>query len=103
VVSSPAVAGGTVFIGSYDYSVYALNASTGVKIWSYRTGDHVYSSPAVVSGIVFIGSEDGTFYAFGPGGEIPEFPSFLFLPLFMAATLIAVIAQKTKRFSISRQ
>lgn len=31
---------------------------------------------------------------------IPEFPSFLILPLFMMATLLAVIACKRKRISI---
>ena len=36
--SSPAVANGVVYIGSVDGNVYALNASTGVKLWSYATG-----------------------------------------------------------------
>jgi len=31
VHSSPAVVGGTVYIGSYDHNVYALNANTGAK------------------------------------------------------------------------
>jgi hypothetical protein len=86
-----------VFVGSYDSSVYALNASTGVRIWSYKTDDYVSSSAAVVNGTVFIGSGDGAFYAFGPEPVIPEFPSFLILPIFMMATLLAVIVYKKKR------
>jgi outer membrane protein assembly factor BamB len=47
VGSSPAVAGGKVYVGSHDiYSVgrvYCLNADTGALIWSYSTGRGVYS------------------------------------------------------------
>ena len=39
--SSPAVANGVVYVGSDDGNVYALNASTGAKLWSYATGDYV--------------------------------------------------------------
>ena len=38
VDSSPAVANGVVYVGSYDHNVYALNASTGALLWSYATG-----------------------------------------------------------------
>src|SRR5215471_1523390 len=36
--SSPAVANGVVYIGSGDHNIYALNASTGAKLWSFTTG-----------------------------------------------------------------
>ena len=61
--SSPAVAGGVVFVGSYDGKVYALNASTGALIWSYTTGASVFSSPAVAGGVVYVGSDDRKVYA----------------------------------------
>ena len=32
--SSPAVVNGVVYVGSNDENVYALNASTGAKLWS---------------------------------------------------------------------
>ena len=38
VFPSPAVAGGTVYIGSGDHKVYALDAATGHLRWSYLTG-----------------------------------------------------------------
>jgi len=63
VDSSPAVANGVVYVGSGDYKVYALNARTGAKLWSYRTGSFVWSSPAVANGVVYIGSSDGKVYA----------------------------------------
>ena len=65
VYSSPAVANGVVYVGSDDGNVYALNASTGAKLWSYTTGSYVDSSPAVANGVVYVGSSDGNVYAFG--------------------------------------
>ncbi len=58
------MANGVVYIGSGDHNVYALNASTGAKLWSYTTGDTVYSSPAVANGVVYVGSFDNNVYAF---------------------------------------
>jgi outer membrane protein assembly factor BamB len=63
VSSSPAVAGGTVYVGSADGSVYALSAADGSEQWTYGTGDGVGSSPAVDDGTVYVGSLDGSVYA----------------------------------------
>ena len=54
---------GVVYIGSDDSNLYALNASTGAKLWSYATGAAVQSSPAVANGVVYFGSDDGNVYA----------------------------------------
>ena len=43
------------------FTVYALNANTGVELWSYATGES--SSPAVANGVVYVGSEDKKVYA----------------------------------------
>ena len=61
--SSPAVANGVVYVGSYDNNVCALNASTGAKLWSYAAGSYVESSPAVANGVVYVGSYDNNVYA----------------------------------------
>jgi len=61
--SSPAVANGTVYIGSWDGRFYALDAATGDKLWEFQTGAPVESSPAVQNGVVFFGSNDGRLYA----------------------------------------
>lgn len=62
-VSSPTVANGLAYVGSYDHKVYALNASTGAKRWSFTTGDVVNSPPTVASGLVYVNSWDRTMYA----------------------------------------
>ena len=43
--------------------LYALNASTGAKLWSYTTNGDVGSSPAVANGVVYFGSFDDNVYA----------------------------------------
>jgi eukaryotic-like serine/threonine-protein kinase len=63
IVSSPAVSGGSVFFGSSDHSVYAIDQRSGSLRWKFATHGRVTSSPAVVDGIVYIGSFDGNFYA----------------------------------------
>ena len=63
VWSSPAVVGGVIYVGSDDKKVWAFDANTGVKKWSYATGGLVRSSPAVVGGVVYVGSDDGNLYA----------------------------------------
>lgn len=62
-LSSPTVWRGTVYVGSGDGNIYALNAADGRMQWSYRTGGVVHSSPAVDGGTVYVGSWDGNLYA----------------------------------------
>jgi len=71
-LSSPTVVAGTVYIGSGDRHVYALDAATGTRRWSFPTGDVVHASPAVVDGVVYIGSWDRNLYAItaGSGKEL---------------------------------
>jgi len=64
VASSPAVVDDVIYVGSGDNNVYALNATTGRKVWNYTTGNCVqWSSPAVVGGVVYVGSTDNKIYA----------------------------------------
>ena len=49
--------GGVVYIGANDGTVYALDAQTGLSLWSYKAGNTVYSSPSVVNGVVYIGGD----------------------------------------------
>ena len=63
--SFPAIsADGTVYIGSEDKKVYALNGATGTKKWEFVTGGKVWSSPAIgADGTVYVGSDDKKVYA----------------------------------------
>jgi outer membrane protein assembly factor BamB len=76
--SDPAVVNGVVYIGESGYytelnghridqvlwgGVFALNASSGDKLWNYGINGFVESSPAVVNGVVYVGSSDNHVYA----------------------------------------
>jgi eukaryotic-like serine/threonine-protein kinase len=62
-LSSPVVAGGSVYFGSGDGHLYALDAASGDLRWKFKTGDVVHASPALAEGVLFFGSWDSYFYA----------------------------------------
>lgn len=53
VRDTPSVSGNTVYFGTHDHSLYALNATTGHLVCSYATTGQIESSPVV-------GNVDGT-------------------------------------------
>jgi outer membrane protein assembly factor BamB len=61
-VSDPAVAYGYVYVGSSDFDVFCLNASTGNKIWNFTSIAEIIAAPAVAEGCVYTGSYDGNVY-----------------------------------------
>lgn len=63
VFSSPAVAGGTVIVGSDDGSVRGFDATSGGQSWKVDTGGPVRSSPTVTGGRAYVGSYDGSLRA----------------------------------------
>jgi outer membrane protein assembly factor BamB len=62
-LSSPVVTAGTVYFGSGDGNLYALDAASGALKWKFATGDVVHASPAYADGVVYFGSWDSRFYA----------------------------------------
>ena len=58
LATQPVVAGGTVYVGSYDDHLYALNTSNLALRWSYYAAGNVQSAPAVDSnGTLYFGSD----------------------------------------------
>ena len=79
---------GVVYEGSYDDNLYAVNASTGKKLWAFKSGNKIYDSPAVANRVVYVGSGglDDSLYAlnaatgkklwsFTTGGEVYSSPA----------------------------
>ena len=69
--SHPIVANDIVYIGNGDSNLYALNASTGDKIWEYKTGRGITTTASVSNGVVYIASGDQKLYAIGGEGTLP--------------------------------
>ena len=65
VESSPAIAGGRVYIGSNDGRLYVLDLNNGAKLWEFNAGAALSASPAIANGRIVIGAQDGRLYCFG--------------------------------------
>lgn len=63
VRSSPTLAHNTIYIGSYDYNLYALEAETGAFKWKFPTDGGICCTPACIGDLVIVGSEDHQVYA----------------------------------------
>ncbi len=77
ITSSPALGSdGTVYVGSFDHKLYALDPATGQVRWAFPTDAHIYSSPALASSpngdttAIYIASADGSVYAIDPSGRL---------------------------------
>jgi outer membrane protein assembly factor BamB len=67
ITSTVWVEKGTVYFGSKDDQVYAIDTATGTTVkWKFKTGGDVLSSPRIQDGTLFIGSNDGNLYAIDP-------------------------------------
>ncbi len=63
VISSPAVVGGTIYVGSTDGNLYAVDSEAGTLKWKFEAKSRIASSPAVSGGLVYFETYDGNFYA----------------------------------------
>lgn len=63
VSSTPTAADGTIYVGSRDDHLYAIETGFGSVRWRYRTGGIVLSRPAVAGDTVYVGSDDRYLYA----------------------------------------
>jgi outer membrane protein assembly factor BamB len=70
--SSPAIAGGLVIVGAGPETpesemigrVFALDISTGARLWSANLPKPVAASPSISGHRVFVGATDGVLYAY---------------------------------------
>lgn len=58
ICSSSASSNGKLYFGSYDSSLYCVDAFSGAKVWEYSTNGYIFSTPCVAFGKVYFGSGD---------------------------------------------
>lgn len=63
IFSSPVRGGDSIYIGTWDGRLCAIDAKSGKEIWKFQSNGPVDSTPAVDSQTVYFGSYDGFFYA----------------------------------------
>ncbi len=63
-ISQPTVADGKLFLSAIDeHTVYALDATSGRKIWHFVADGRINSSPTIYKGLALFGCADGCVYA----------------------------------------
>ena len=73
ISSSPVVADGVVYVGSWDKKLHAYKVGcnsgggTCTSLWTGATDQVIDSSPAVAGGVVYVATVNGTLYAFAVG------------------------------------
>jgi outer membrane protein assembly factor BamB len=60
---SPVICDGTVYIGSADSHLYAIDSTDGEETWRYGTDHRIEGTPAVHRDTVYFGSYDRSIYA----------------------------------------
>jgi outer membrane protein assembly factor BamB len=79
-ISSPAYAGGNIYVGSPEGIMYAINSSTGTKIWleeSYDLVTPILSSPVIIDGLIYYCDEVGILYCLGEPISIETVDGFV--------------------------
>ena len=75
--SSPVIGpDSTLYVGSRDNNLYAINGKSAGKLWQFETGGEVWCSPTIgFGGTAYIGSVDKKLYALNgkTGGKLWEF------------------------------
>jgi len=63
ILNTPSYSDNVVYTGSLDNRLYAFNADTGKRLWSFAGDAAIHTSPLVYGEYVFFGCDDGYFYA----------------------------------------
>ena len=74
--STPVIGGDTVYVGSFDKKLYALDIADGSKRWEFETGGAIATTPLLYNNTIYFGSFDRHFYAVDAtsGRQIWQFP-----------------------------
>ncbi len=63
IESTATIYDGTVYVTALDNNLYALNAQTGKRKWSFNAKAPIKSSPTISDGVIYFGDETGIFHA----------------------------------------
>jgi len=68
--STPVVDGDTLYIGSFDKNLYALNVADGTKKWDFPTEGVITAPPLIYNNTIYFGSFDRHVYAVNTDGTL---------------------------------
>ena len=61
---------GTLYVGSWDNKLYAIDSSNGIKSWEFETNSYVVSSPVIGTNGRIFWLQDSIFYALESNGSV---------------------------------
>ena len=61
--TSPLVIGRTLYAGSWDHKLYAIDIYTGKPRWTFTADHEINSSPAFSGGRIYFGTDGGSLYS----------------------------------------
>ncbi len=70
--TTPAIGDRTVFVGSHDQNIYAVDLETGAEKWRHSTGGTVVAKPLIYRDMVVVGSFDRKLYALDADDGVPK-------------------------------
>jgi outer membrane protein assembly factor BamB len=72
IVTTPAIAGGVVYIASTSGHLYAIDQASGQEKWNFKSRMSIASSPAVADGTVYFVSSAGSLAALDASNGQPR-------------------------------
>lgn len=64
LIASPLQVNGSVYVGTADNVLLALDAETGAEKWRQETGNSIWAQPVFRDGVIYVVSLDKKLYAF---------------------------------------
>ena len=98
VEGTAAIAGGTVYVGSYDGTFYAYDAITGGVRWSHSAGGRIDGSATVLGHLVYyssLGSNTTSGLDLRTGKPRFSFPDGEFSPIITDGKAVFLIGYST--------
>lgn len=60
--SKPVTDGNTIFVGSFDHNLYAVDSITGSRQWAFATDGQIEGAPVLMGGKIYVGNWSGKLY-----------------------------------------
>ena len=64
--ANPLVLNDTVYFGSGDRHLYALDLHTGEERWRFQADEWIHGAPTYFDGVLYVGANSGHVYAIDP-------------------------------------
>ena len=106
-MSTPAVAGGLVFVGDSGKRLHCVDAETGQPQWTHEVKGEIWASPLVADGRVYFASRNGELLVFAASRE-KRLLSEVKLPEAISATPVAAngvlyVCTMNRLYALQRQ